>query len=169
MYSTYLELLCLKFDSQIKTTNGKPTNRPDKTTALEVNGIAQFVCWYMKCPSRPFLPIKEIRAIPATVGGSTIGASTNGLIKPAMRLELFANTQAKGTPKSSAKAAESVEVQSDNLIAVKSESALKNLLQGTFANNETRGATITTAAAVARVLVASPNFTLLQNPLLARI
>ena len=66
-------------------------------------------------------------------------------------------------------AAESDEVQSDNLIAVKSESALKKLLQGTFANNETRGATITTAAAVARVLVASPNFTLRQNPLLARI
>ena len=97
--------------------------------------------------------------MPATVGGRTIGANTNGRMKLAIWLELFAKTQANGTPNIKAKSAEIIEVQSDNLIAVKSESTLKKLLHGTFANKAIRGATINTADVEANTLVANPNFT----------
>jgi hypothetical protein len=102
-------------------------------------------------------------AIPATVGGKTIGARTNGRIKLLILFELLAKIQANGTPKISEIKAAKVEVQIDNLIAVKSESESKKLLQGTFAIKEISGAIMIAAANADKNFVIIPNFTLIQT------
>ena len=101
--------------------------------------------------------------MPATVGGSTIGARTKGLMKLVNFPELFAKIHASGIPRISEIKAARVEVQSESFIAVKSESELKNELQGTFAIKAINGAIITKLAITARVLTIFPVFTLLQN------
>jgi hypothetical protein len=154
---------CLKFDSQIRTTNGIPTKIPARTTALVVNGIDQPVISKIDLPSSPFLPMSDMSAIPATVGGKTIGARTKGRIKLLILFELFAKIQANGTPNVSEIKAAKVEVQIDNLMAVKSESDPKKLLQGTFAIKETNGVIMIAAAATDKILVIMPNFTLNQT------
>lgn len=112
----------------------------------------------MNLPNIPFLPIKASKAIPATVGGSTIGASTRGLITPLKRPELFARIQASGTPNNNAKLADNVELQRDNLIAEISFELSMNLDHGTAVKSAKRGAIITIAAKVAKDLVVNPNF-----------
>ena len=102
-------------------------------------------------------------AIPATVGGKTIGASTKGRIKLLILFELFARIQANGTPKVSEITAAKVEVQIDNLIALKSDSEPKKLLQGTFAIRDTNGAIMIAAAITDNNFVIIPNFTLYQT------
>ena len=101
--------------------------------------------------------------MPATVGGKTIGASTKGRMKLVNLFELLASTQASGTPSSNEKIADNVEVHIESLIAVKSESCIKNVLHGTFIISESKGAAITKVAMAASALVANPNFICFQN------
>jgi hypothetical protein len=101
--------------------------------------------------------------MPATVGGSTIGASTKGLTKLVNFPELFAKIHASGTPRIRDNRAARVDVHNDSFIAVKSDIELKKELQGTFASKATKGAIITKLAITARLLTTFPNFTLLQT------
>ena len=117
----------------------------------------------MYLPRIPLRPISESNAIPATVGGSTIGARTKGLTKLVNFPELLARIHANGTPKIREIKAASVDVQSESFIAVKSEIELKKELQGTLAIKAIKGAIITKLAIPARVLTIFPIFTLLQT------
>jgi len=78
--------------------------------------------------------MSDMSAIPATVGGKTIGARTKGRIKLLILFELFAKIQANGTPNVSEIKAAKVEVQIDNLMAVKSESDPKKIAPRNFCN-----------------------------------
>lgn len=101
--------------------------------------------------------------MPATVGGSTIGARTNGRMALVNLFELLANTHASGTPKPNEITAAIVEVQRESLIAVKSERDERKLLQGTFVSNENKGAIMTIIAIPASAFVATPNFIYFRN------
>ena len=108
-------------------------------------------------------PIKEISAIPATVGGKTIGARTNGLIKLVNLFSLLANTQASGTPSNAAKVADKAEVQSESLMAVRSFKWVNKLLQGTLLVKAINGATITKIAIPPSTRKRPVNFMVIQN------
>jgi hypothetical protein len=135
---------------------------PAKTTALVVNGIAHPNSWKIYLPRIPLRPIRDSKAMPATVGGNTIGASTNGLMKLANFPELFAKIHASGTPRIRDVSAARVDVQRESFMAVSSDIEVKKEVQGTFAIKAINGAMITTLASAASALTVFPNFTLFQ-------
>jgi hypothetical protein len=136
---------------------------PAKTTALVVNGIAQPNSWKIYLPRIPLRPIRDSKAMPATVGGNTIGARTKGLMKLANFPGLFAKIHASGTPRISDIKAARVDVHRESLIAVSSANDVKKEVQGTFAIKAINGAMITTLASAASALTVFPNFTLFQT------
>ena len=110
-----------------------------------------------------FIKNKEISATPATVGGRTIGASTNGLTKFVKRLSLFAKIHANGTPKNTANKAAQSDVHKDNLMAVKSSNSVNNELHGTLVNSEINGAIIIKVASALITLNSPLNFMVDQS------